>query len=137
MVSPGDPSWGQGSARAGSIAAAMASSRDGTTEYVTVGVDAPVYATGVEVHETYGGGFVSRVDVVDTDDVLHTVWTGTDPGPANQASTFRITWPETDYLVDGVRIYVDTDASPTGLGAVVYPIDQEPSTATREEAAPC
>ncbi|NNM27584.1 MAG: hypothetical protein HKO59_16670 [Phycisphaerales bacterium] len=90
-----------------------ASSQDGTTEYVTVGFDDPVYATGVIVRETWGPGFVTRVDVVDTNDVLQTVWTGTDTSPAGAASDFKITWAETEYLVDGVRIYIDTDATST------------------------
>jgi hypothetical protein len=90
-----------------------ASSRDGTLEYVTLGVFTPLYSTGVLVRETYGAGFVYQVDLVDTDDVLHTIWTGTDPSPEGSLAHFQLTWPETAYLVKGVRVHIDTDATTT------------------------
>ena len=40
-----------------------------------------VNATGVVVRETLNAGFVSRIDVVDTTNVYHTVFSGVDPSP--------------------------------------------------------
>ena len=93
---------------------------DGTLEYISLGFATPVFAYGVTVRETLGNGFVYQVDVLDTTDVWHTVWTGTDPSPrptpvsndsvgtiANFAVCFSTTTP---YLVDGVRIRTNTDS---------------------------
>ncbi|MHC5115218.1 MAG: M12 family metallo-peptidase, partial [Planctomycetota bacterium] len=87
------------------------SSQDGTLEYLTVGFATPVFATGVTVRETWGNGFVYAIDVVDTSDQLHAIWSGTDPSSAGAPAEFRINWPQTGYLVKGVRVHVDTDAS--------------------------
>ncbi|MCP3903370.1 MAG: hypothetical protein GY715_07015, partial [Planctomycetes bacterium] len=88
-----------------------ASSQDGTLEHLTLGFNSLVYATGVTVRETWGNGFVTRVDVVDIDDQLHTVWTGSDPSAPGAPADFLIQWTQTAYLVKGVRIYIDTDAT--------------------------
>src|SRR6185295_1578814 len=53
--------------------------QNGTAESITVGFATPVLATGVTIRETWGNGFVTRVDALDMSDVLHTVWTGVDP----------------------------------------------------------
>jgi hypothetical protein len=82
---------------------------NGTLEYITLGFTTPVYASGVTIWETFGNGFVYQVDVLDTSDVLHTVWTGIDPSQPNSMVDFVVTWPQTDYLVKGVKIYVDTN----------------------------
>jgi hypothetical protein len=86
-----------------------ASSENGTQEYLAVGFLDPVYATGVTIRETYGNGFVTKVDVIDASDALHTVWTGTDPSQPGAPVDFAVTWTKTAYLVKGVRIYVNTD----------------------------
>ena len=75
-------------------------------DFLTVGFDTPVYADGVTVWETFGNGFVTGVDVVDTDGVYHTVWTGADPSPPGVPSALRLDWAATSYLVAGVKIYV-------------------------------
>ncbi|MCP3904383.1 MAG: hypothetical protein GY715_12205, partial [Planctomycetes bacterium] len=96
----------------GNNASAWASSsQDGTLEQVTVGFATPVYATGVTVRETWGNGFVYRVEVVDMSDGLHTVWTGADPSSPGAIANFLVQWPQTTYLVKGVRVHVDTDAT--------------------------
>ncbi|MES4792179.1 MAG: hypothetical protein C4321_03660, partial [Chloroflexota bacterium] len=81
---------------------------DGTTEYLTVGYDVPMRATGVIVRENFGNGFVTRVDLLDTGNVAHTVWTGTDPTEGGNTENFVITVPTTSYAVKGVRVYVNT-----------------------------
>ena len=83
--------------------------RNGTLEFVTVGFATPVFATGTTVRETWGNGFVVRVDAVDTADVLHTVWTGVDPSQPGTPVEFTPTWAPTPYLVKGIKITVDTN----------------------------
>jgi hypothetical protein len=85
------------------------SSENGTAEYLTLGFTTPDYADGVMVRETYGNGFVTQVDVIDTADVVHTVWTGVDPSLPGSAVNFFASWPRTSYLVKAAKIYVDTN----------------------------
>ena len=51
---------------------------NGTQEFLTLGYTTPVFATGVDVRETNGNGFVTQIDLLDINDVLHTVFTGPD-----------------------------------------------------------
>jgi hypothetical protein len=91
--------------------------RTDSTPYLTLGFDTPVYADGVTIWENAGGvidlsppafdynGFVTRVDLLDTNGQFHTVWTGTDPTNSTSEAPFTITWAQTSYQVEGVRIY--------------------------------
>ena len=81
---------------------------NGSLEYITLGFATPVYASGATIRETYGNGFVYQIDAVDTSSVLHTVWTGTDPSLPGNPVNFMVNWT-TSYLVQGVKIYVDTN----------------------------
>jgi hypothetical protein len=83
--------------------------RDGTLEYLTLGFATPVYATGVTVRETCGNGFVYQIDLVEPNSNYHTVWTGTDPSIPGNPIDALFTWTATNYLVSGVKIYVDTN----------------------------
>ena len=74
-----------------------------------MGFTTPVYATGAVVRETYGSGFVTQIDVSGPSTGLTTVWTGADTSLAGAVSSFRVTWTQTAYLVDAMRVYVDTD----------------------------
>ena len=56
-----------------------------------------------------GNGFVYQVDVLDLNDVLHNVWTGTDPSLPGTPVDFAVSWPKTAYLVKGLKIYINTD----------------------------
>ena len=85
------------------------SQSDGTLEFITVGFATPAYSIGVTVRETWANGFVYQVDALDTNDVLHTVWTGTDTSLPGSPADFLITWSQTPYLVKGLKVYVDTD----------------------------
>src|SRR5262249_20676928 len=46
---------------------------------ITLGFAVPMYADGVTVRETYNNGFVTKIDVIYTDDTTDTVFSGTDP----------------------------------------------------------
>jgi len=82
---------------------------NGTLEYITLGYSTPVYASSTTIRETNGNGFVYRVDVLDQSNVLHTVWTGTDPSLPGSPVDFLVSFSETPFLVTGVKIYTDTN----------------------------
>lgn len=82
---------------------------NGTREWLTLRFDTPVYAQGVTIRETYGNGFVYQVDVMDQSNNLHTVWTGLDSSQPGEPVNFTISFSQTPYRVNGVKIYTDTD----------------------------
>ncbi len=86
--------------------------QDGTLEFIALRYSTPIYATGVTISETLGNGMVYKVDVLDTNDVLHTVWEGVDPSLPGTMVDFEVTWPITSYLVTGVKVHIATDHSP-------------------------
>ncbi len=83
-------------------------------QFLTLGYTSPVLATGVVVRETGANGFVTRIDLLDTSDVFHTVFSGTDPTPAAVAD-FTVSFAQTDYLVKGVKIFVNGSQSTTAF----------------------
>jgi hypothetical protein len=107
-------------------------SQNGTQEYITLGFTNPVRATGVTVRETDGNGFVTRVELLDTDDVFYVAWAGTDPSLPGAPRDFTVTFPETPYLVKGVRISTDTDHDPSAWEEIdaVQLLGEPPPTAT-------
>ncbi|MCB1964701.1 MAG: hypothetical protein KDI64_01260, partial [Candidatus Accumulibacter sp.] len=84
------------------------SSFNGTLEFLTLGFVTPVFASGATIRETSGNGFVYQIDAVDTSDVTHTVWSGTDTSQPGTPVDFSVSWAPTPYLVKGLKIYVDT-----------------------------
>jgi hypothetical protein len=82
---------------------------NGSKEYITLGFTTPVYATGALIRETFGNGFVYRIDVVDALGVLHKVWEGIDSSLPYSPVDFTVSWMPTSYLVKGIKIYNDTD----------------------------
>jgi MSHA biogenesis protein MshQ len=82
---------------------------NGNTEHITVSFGTSVYASGVTIRETWGNGFVTQIDVVDLSNTLHTVWSGIDPSSPGSPVDFLATWPQTSYLVNGIKITTDTD----------------------------
>jgi hypothetical protein len=72
-------------------------------EFLEVFFDKNVYATGIEIYETYIGGFVFQVDLIDMDDNYHTIWSGNDTTAC--PGVFNLDWPMTTYLVKGARIH--------------------------------
>lgn len=91
-----------------STAAWAPANQDAGKEFVTVGFKNPVYATGVTVRETDGYGFVTRIDVIDTKDVVHSIWSGTDNSKPDQINNFKATWSPTSYLVKAVKVHINT-----------------------------
>ena len=84
---------------------------NGAAQFLTLGYATPVHASAVTVRETLGNGFVTQIDVLDTNNVLHTVWTGTDPSLPGTPVDFLVTFPTTPYLVKGVKVYVNINHS--------------------------
>lgn len=88
--------------------------QNGSLQWIEARVPTAVYSTGATIRETWGNGFVYRIDVYDAETAgnpVHTVWTGTDPSQPNATENFVVTWPRTDFKVRRLRIYVDTDAN--------------------------
>lgn len=97
----------------GDIASAWAPGpTNGTLEWISLGFETAVYANGLSIWETYGNGFVYQVDVIDQSDALHTVWTGQDTSTPGTVAKFDISWALTSFLIDGVKIYTNTDHNP-------------------------
>lgn len=86
---------------------------NGSIEFIEVSFLAPVYAFGALIRETYGNGFVRKVEVRDTNDVFHTVWAGVDTSLPGAPVDFLVSWATTGYLVDGLRITTDTNHNPS------------------------
>jgi hypothetical protein len=94
----------------GDIAGAWApASINGSLEFIAVGFDTAVYATGATIREVYGNGFVYQVDAIDTFGVLHTVWSGVDTSAPGTPVDFTLNWAATSFLVQGLKIYTDTN----------------------------
>lgn len=85
----------------------------GTNEFFSVGYAAAVYATGATIRESFSfyGGFVTQVDAIDTLGVLHTVWTGVDTSAAGVLTNFAVSWVQTGYLVQGLKVYVNNQVA--------------------------
>ena len=90
-----------------------ATSINGTIEYLAVGYNTPVYASGVMVRETDGNGFVTKIEVLDLSTNYHTVWQGVDSSQPGTPVNFAVSFPQTSYLVNGVRVTIDTSHSST------------------------
>jgi len=84
---------------------------NGTSEYLKVGFAVLLRATGVTVRETFGNGFITRVDVIDTSNVSHLVWKGVDNSLPGSPVDFQVNFSQTSYLVKAVKIYVSTKHS--------------------------
>lgn len=84
-------------------------SRDGNTEFISVAFQTAVYATGVVVRETWGNGFVTQIDLIDTDDGEHIIWSETDTSMPGAPVNFTIEFAKTAYLVKGVKVTTDTN----------------------------
>jgi hypothetical protein len=76
-------------------------------EWIELGFDFPVKATGLQVHETFESGFIYQVDLIDVDGVSHTVWTGTDNTPC--PGWFELSFKRTNYVVQGVKLYTQVN----------------------------
>lgn len=81
-------------------------------EFITLGFTYPVFAEGVTVRETLGNGMVFRIDLLDTMNQFHTIWTGVDPSQSGAPVDFKVNCSRTAYRVKAVRIYINTDRDP-------------------------
>ena len=91
----------------------------GGVEYLTLGYTTPVYATGATVRETFGNGFVTRIDVRQAGtSTLYPVWTGSDPSLPGSPVEFDISWPATGFYVDAVKVTINSlhNSDPSGGG---------------------
>ena len=83
---------------------AAADADSNTIQYVTVGFETPTYATGLAITESNANGFVTRVDLIDTAGISHTVWMGTDTTPQDSIGDLTINFDRTSYLVAAAKI---------------------------------
>ncbi|MDB9449748.1 DUF4347 domain-containing protein [Dolichospermum circinale] len=84
-----------------------AEGENNTTEFLTLGFNTPVYATGVTIRETYGNGFVSKIETLDLSNAYQQVWAGIDGSLQGSTADFTVNFAQTNYLVKGVRITVN------------------------------
>jgi uncharacterized repeat protein (TIGR03803 family) len=103
LGAPDGPGWGPDAS-------------DRSSPYLTLGFDTPMYADGVSIWENAGippyfgfpgdyNGFVTRIDLLDTNGEYHTVWSGVDPTHSTAEAPLQLTWTQTTYLVEAVRVY--------------------------------
>jgi len=78
-----------------------------STEWIELTYETPVRATMVRIRETFNSGFVTQVQLRDTFGSLNSIQIGPDRTPC--PGWFELTFPETPYLVRGVRV---TTSSP-------------------------
>lgn len=98
----------------GDISTAWTSSvLNGANQFVSVGFATPVYSSGAVIRETDGNGFVYQVDAIDSSNVYHTVWSGIDTSPTGAPVDFAVSWSTTSFVTKGLKIYVNTLATPT------------------------
>ena len=68
------------------------------------------------IRETWGNGFVTKVELIETDGVTtHTVFTGTDPSQPGAPADFLVSFPLTSYKVAAVKITTSTDHNATAF----------------------
>lgn len=67
-----------------------------------------IHATGARIRETNNPGAVARVELRDMEGRCHEVWKGEDP-TRKVPAFFEVKFDRTPYLVQAVRIYLDTD----------------------------
>jgi RHS repeat-associated protein len=91
------------------------SSMNGTTEWLILGYTTQVYADSVTVRENVGNGYVTRIEVHNASTAWETgwetVWSGVDPTVSGALADFTATFARRSYLVDAVRVTIDTSHS--------------------------
>jgi len=87
---------------------------DNSIQWLELEYSKPVYATDINMIETYNPGTLIRVDAKDNNNVYHTVWAGTDPGigVSDRISWSNISFPQTTYPVSAMRLFFETDLVP-------------------------
>src|SRR5262245_1277323 len=89
------------------------SSGNGTVEYITLGFASPLYADGASIRESNGNGFVTQVEVRNAvTGAFTSVWSGVDSSLPGTLVDFQVSWSQTAYPVDALRITIDTSHNP-------------------------
>lgn len=92
---------------------AWASKRaDEVIEWIQVGFEKPVHATGVRIRQTYAPGAIIKIELLDEKGEAHTVFDGIDDAalPAWTIVWFERTFPKTEFRVKGARITLASSA---------------------------
>ncbi len=76
-------------------------------EWLQLSYGTPVYATAVSIHETNIGGFVRKVELIDTNNKYYTVYTGNDATKCG--SWLTVKFNKTAYKVKGVKVSTQAD----------------------------
>lgn len=99
----------------GDISSAWASQNpDDNQEFLELAFDDPEPVIAVSIYETYSPGAVSKVSVRNSNTGAWTeVWTGTAAPAPEVARVFTVTFPETAFPVDAVRLDIDSPAVPS------------------------
>lgn len=99
----------------GDYGTAWASASGSTVEWLDVYYDTPVYATEINIFQTYNPDQVIQVDLIDLDGEIVPLYTQ-EPREVEQPCPYVLTIEveQTDFLVQGVRITIDQ--SVLGLG---------------------
>ncbi len=83
--------------------------KDGTTDWLDLRYDQAVIPTGIDIHESFSPGFVTKVEAYHTADAAWvTLWEGTDPTPTGALGIFSPSLESTDVAVDRIRVTIDT-----------------------------
>ncbi|MDD4962261.1 MAG: glycogen-binding domain-containing protein, partial [Candidatus Marinimicrobia bacterium] len=84
---------------------------DGQREFVELGFETPVYASGVMIYETFGAGAVDTVYVRNADDgSWHNVWSGYAGSMHSISRIFPVMFEQTAFMVDAVRLAINSPA---------------------------
>ncbi|HSH15908.1 MAG TPA: hypothetical protein VLD18_07740, partial [Verrucomicrobiae bacterium] len=84
---------------------------DGRREFLALGYHDPIHVAAVAIFETYNPGAVDRVEVRDSGTGQWVeVWSGTAAAQPAEARVFIVSFPLTTFLVDGVRLELDSPA---------------------------
>jgi hypothetical protein len=76
-------------------------------DWLTVDFATPVVPTQINIHESYTPGSIIKVDVIDTNSTIHTVWQGTPASVAQCPRVFVVNVSNVDSKVNSVVISVD------------------------------
>lgn len=84
---------------------------DGRREFLALGYHDPIHVAAVAIFETYNPGAVDRVEVRDSGTGQWVeVWSGTAAAQPAEARVFIVSFSLTTFLVDGVRLELDSPA---------------------------
>ena len=79
-------------------------------QFIKIGFASPVHAAGLVIRETYGAGFVTKVQLFDVLGALRDTIDVDDTSVGGDVNQLRITFPDTPYLVSAAKVYIDTSA---------------------------